>query len=182
MPEHSPSPSRPVDPSLPLAVRPIWQAVVDHLDRFARDHLNEEYEALLREAATHLARKKPSPLLRGDPAGWACGITHAVGSANFLFDRSQSPHTTPAEIANGFGVSPSTGAAKAAAVRKALRISPLEPQWCVPSMLEKNPLVWMLEVNGIVMDVRQAPIEFQRATFERGLIPFVPSERESRPL
>jgi hypothetical protein len=168
-----------VDPSVPVAARAAWLAVVDHLGRVAREHLNADYSVLLRDAATHLARKRPSPLLRGEPASWACGITHAVGSANFIFDRSQSPHMTAAEIAKAFGVSPATGAAKAAAVRKALRISPFELQWCLPSMLEKNPLAWMLEINGIVMDIRQAPLEFQQAAFARGLIPFVPAERES---
>lgn len=170
-----------IDTSIPIAMRPTWRVIVDDLDRVAHEHLNEEYRGLLREAATHLARKKPSPLLRGDPASWACGITHAIGAVNFLFDRTQTPHLTGAEIANAFGVSASTGAAKASAVRKALKMHPHDPRWCVPSMLEQHPFIWMLEVDGIVMDIRHAPIEFQRAAFARGLIPFVPGDRNWRP-
>jgi len=47
-------------------------------------------------------------------------------------------------------------------------------------MLEQNPFVWMLEVDGIVLDIRHAPVALQEAAFERGLIPFVPAGREPR--
>ena len=38
-------------------------------------------------------------------------------------------------------------------------------------------MVWMLEVDGLMMDIRQAPVELQRLAFEQGLIPFVPGEQ-----
>ena len=165
-------------PLVPATVRPAFDAVVECLDAVAKTNLTEEYRPVLHEAAAALARKKPSPLLRGDPASWACGIVHAIGSVNFLFDKSQTPHMTAVQIAQACGVSASTGAAKAAAVRKALKMTPYEPRWCIPSMLEKNPFVWVLEVNGFLMDIRHAPIEVQRAAFKRGLIPFVPGDAE----
>jgi hypothetical protein len=43
----------------------------------------------------------------------------------------------------------------------------LDPRWCLPNLVEENPLVWMLTVNGIVVDVRSMPREVQ----EIGLIP-----------
>jgi len=55
-----------------------------------------------------------------------------------------------------------------------LNIVQLDPRWCLPSRLADNPLVWMIEVNGIVVDVRMMPREFQEEAHGLGLIPFVP--------
>jgi hypothetical protein len=35
----------------------------------------------------------------------------------------------------------------------------------------------MLQVNGFMIDIRNAPLELQRLASEKGLIPFVPAER-----
>ncbi len=40
--------------------------------------------------------------------------------------------------------------------------------------MDDNPRVWMLEVNGFLMDIRYAPREIQETAFEKGLIPYVP--------
>jgi hypothetical protein len=38
-----------------------------------------------------LCRKRPCPLEKGKESSWACGITHAIGSVSFVFDKSQTP-------------------------------------------------------------------------------------------
>jgi hypothetical protein len=53
-----------------------------------------------------------------------------------------------------FGVSESSGAAKLAAIRKMLNLHPLDPNWTPPSRMDDNPLVWLLNVNGLLMDIR----------------------------
>ena len=52
----------------------------------------------------------------------------------------------------------------------------MDPNWTLPSKLENNPMIWMLSVNGIVMDIRDLPIEVQEQAFEQGLIPYIPSK------
>jgi hypothetical protein len=47
----------------------------------------------------------------------------------------------------------------------------------VVANLADNFLVWMLQVNGLMIDIRQAPAELQRLAYEKGLIPFIPAER-----
>jgi hypothetical protein len=54
------------------------------------------------------------------------------------------------------------------------------PDWTLPSRLTKNPLMWMLKVNGLLVDVRRAPLELQRMAFEKGLIPFIPPSSRNR--
>jgi hypothetical protein len=39
----------------------------------------------------------------------------------------------------------------------------------------KNPLVWMAEVNGLLVDLRDMPREVQEISFEDGLIPYIPA-------
>ena len=46
-----------------------------------------------------------------------------------------------------------------------------------PSLLDDNPMVWMLQINGFMMDVRHAPIELQEMAFNKGLIPYIPADR-----
>ena len=147
------------------------------IDQFCREHLNDEYAVLCHKLAGKLARKRPSPLLSGSPRTWASGIVRTVGWVNFLHDKSQAPYMRLGDIDAGFGISESTGAAKLAAIRQMLKIHQLDPNWCLPSRLDDNPLVWMLQVNGFMMDVRQAPREVQEMAFEKGLIPYIPADR-----
>ena len=46
------------------------------------------------------------------------------------------------------------------------------------SLVEKNPLVWMAEVNGLLVDLRDMPREVQAIAFEDGLIPYIPADRK----
>jgi hypothetical protein len=55
-----------------------------------------------------------------------------------------------------------------------------DPQWTLPSLAEKNPLVWMAEVNGLLLDLRNMPGEVQEIAFENALIPFIPAARKDR--
>jgi hypothetical protein len=154
------------------------QVVLGLIDQFCKEHLNEEYAVLCRKLAEKLARKRPSPLLHGSPNAWASGIVRAVGGVNFLHDKSQTPYMRATDIDAYFSVSESSGAAKSAAIRKMLKIHQLDPNWTLPSRLEDNPMVWMLNVNGFMMDVRHAPREVQEIAFNKGLIPYIPADRQ----
>jgi hypothetical protein len=150
--------------------------IIDLIDEFCDNQLNKEYAALCRKMAEKLARKRPSPLLHGNPSAWASGIVRTVGWVNFLHDKSQTPYMRLGDIDAAFGIGESTGAAKATAIRKMLRIHQLDPAWSLPSRLDDNPLVWILNVNGLMMDIRQCPREAQEIAFEKGLIPYIPAE------
>ena len=152
--------------------------VVGLIDQFCKEHLNEEYAVLCRKLAEKLARKRPSPLLQGSPNAWASGIVRAVGGVNFLHDKTQTPYMRSSDIDYCLGTSPSSGATKLAAIRKMFKMHQLDPNWSLPSRLDDNPMVWMLQVNGLMMDVRHAPREVQEIAFNKGLIPFIPADRQ----
>lgn len=156
----------------------VLHVIIGLIDQFCKEHLNEEYAVLCRKLAEKLGRKRPSPLLQGSPNAWASGIVRAVGGVNFLHDKSQTPYMRSTDIDHYLGTSPSSGAAKLAAIRKMFKMYQLDPNWTVPSRLEDNPMVWMLQVNGFMVDVRHAPREVQEIAFNKGLIPYIPADRK----
>ena len=155
-----------------------FSELVGLTDPFCDAHLNAEYKTLCRQMACACCQEG-SPIAKGKGESWASAIVYALGQVNFLTDPSQDPHMTSAEIARGFGVSVSTMQAKAKTIRDGLDLVPFHPDWYLPSKLDENPLVWMLKVNGFVMDIRMAPREAQVVAYEQGLIPYVPADRRT---
>jgi len=178
----NPIPQKPVKPKPPPPSKEqkdqALQNVIGLIDQICKDRLNDEYATVCRNMAEKVARKRPSPLLRGSPNAWASGIVRAVGGVNFLHDKNQTPYMRATDIDEYFGISPSAGAAKAAEIRKLLKIHALDPAWTLPSRMDDNPMLWMVEVNGFVMDIRQAPRDLQEMAFQKGLIPYIPADRE----
>jgi len=146
--------------SVPKSMQATYDAVVALTDAFCRDHLNEEY--------SHLAS--------GQPRTWACAVVYTLGQLNFLSDKASQPHMAMADLCAAFGVGQSTAAAKAKAIRDALRTSRMDPTWMLGSFVDQNPLVWMAEVNGVLVDLRDTPREARAVAYEKGMIPYVPAD------
>src|SRR5215217_3414774 len=164
--------------SVPKSMQATYDAITALTDAFCRDHLDGEYRELAQDMAAALCRKRPSPVASGQPRTWACGIVYVLGQTNFLSDRSFKPFMTMADVCAGFGVGQSTASAKAQAISRALKIRPLNPEWSLPSLIERNPLVWMAEVNGFLVDLREMSREVQEIAFEKGMIPYIPADRD----
>jgi hypothetical protein len=158
-------------------VGPVLEVIVAMTDQFCRERLNEEYAVLCRRLAEKLARKRPSPLLSGKPNTWACGIVRTIGWVNFLDDSSGKPHLKLTAIDKSFGVGESTGQGKSKTIRTLLKIRQFDHHWTLPSRMDDSPMIWMLEVNGLFMDIRTCPREAQEIAFEKGLIPYIPADR-----
>jgi hypothetical protein len=167
--------------SVPAVMQAIYAAVTSLIDSFCEQYLNNEYVALCRKLAATLARKRPSPLLRGQPEIWACAIVYAIGSVNFLFDRTQKPSMPAEGLCEIFGVSKSSGANKARMIRDMFGMMPFDPHWCLPSRIDQNPLVWMLQVNGYMVDIRSMSREVQEIAYQKSLIPYIPADRQILP-
>ena len=163
---------------VPKRLRTRFDSIVAITDRVCNRYLNDDYAQLARQATAALCCIRPSPLEGGRVNSWACGIVYALGFVNFLFDKSDEPHLSGADLCEKFGVSQSTGSAKSRVVRDTLDMIQMDPDWCLPSLLDNNPLVWMLTVNGIVVDIRHMPREVQELAYEEGLIPYIPNDME----
>src|SRR6266581_1745294 len=94
---------------VPKQMQDTFNAIVALTETCCTAHLDEEYAQLARQATAVLCRQRPSPLATGHLKTWACGIVYALGFVNFLFDKSQTPSMSAAELCAAFGVSKSTG-------------------------------------------------------------------------
>jgi hypothetical protein len=160
---------------IPGPLRARAEEILSFTDAFCGQHLDEEYGDLCRKLLGKLARKRPSPLTRGDARIWAGGVIYTVGTVNFLFDRTQRPHLTADQLSELTGVPKSTLANKARAIREALNIGPLDIEFCRREILEQHPMAWMISVNGFLVDARTMPPEIQAEARRKGLIPDLPS-------
>ncbi|EKV02013.1 Plasmid pRiA4b ORF-3-like protein [Leptolyngbya sp. PCC 7375] len=164
--------------TVPKSMQAKFDSIVAITDDFAKQHLNDEYAQFIRYAVAALCRKRPSPLAKGRDKTWACGITHAIGMVNFLFDPSQDPHISAKDLYKAFGVSSSTGQAKSKLVRDTLNTHQMDPNWCLSSKLDDNLMAWMISVNGFLVDARSMPRHIQEEAFAKGLIPYLPDSEE----
>jgi hypothetical protein len=163
--------------NVPKQLRPIYDQIIAITDAFCHSHLNQEYAQMSRKLAAALSRKRPSPLVRGKVETWACGIVYAIGSVNFLSDKSFEPYMRMDDLCALMGVSKSTGANKAGEIRKLFGMYQFNPNWTLPSLMDQNPMAWMIMVNGLIVDARYAPREVQEEAYRKGLIPYIPGER-----
>jgi hypothetical protein len=134
---------------VPKQLQPFYAEIIAITDAFCHEYLNDEYAQMSRRLAAALSRKRPSPLLRGKARIWACGIVYAIGSVNFLGDRSFEPHMRMEELCSLMGVSKSSGANKAAEIRKLFGMYQMGPDWTLPSMMEQNPMAWMIHRRAL---------------------------------
>lgn len=163
---------------IPAQMQPVYDEVAGMIDEYCEKHLNEEYRALCLRLLGKLCRKRPSPLLKGRRNTWAAGIVYAIAANNFIFDKSMPIHLTADELSRPFGIAPSTAGNKAAEIRKLIRMSPWDTEWLLQDLIEDNPAIWMLSVDGFIVDARDLPLEIQQEAARRGLIPYVPVPRQ----
>ena len=166
--------------SIPKEMQDKYNEIAPWIIEFCDKRLSDDYKSLCLRLLEKLCRKRPSPLLAGRAHTWAAGIVHAIGSSNFLFDKTQKIHLTTKELASAFGISASTAAGKAAEIKNMFNIDYFNSEWLLPENIENNPMIWMVEVNGFIVDIRYMPLETQQQAFEMGIIPYVPGERDEQ--
>lgn len=114
--------------------------LINLIDAFCDAYLNAEYQMLSREMLAELYTQNV-PMHRGKPQSWAAGILYIIGQANFLGDPSFEPYMKSEDLAKQMGVSIATAHAKAAIIRKAVEVSPLEPRW----LISDHPAIQMMQ-------------------------------------
>ncbi len=164
--------------SVPKAMQAAYDTVTALTDAFCGERLNEEYRDMARSMTAALCRKRPSPLVSGQPKTWACGVVYLLGQINFLSDKASEPCLTMAEVYTAFGVSQSTASSKARIISDNLKVGMMDPAWTLSSLMDLNPLVWLVSLDGVLVDLREMPRELQVMAHEQGIIPYVPADRQ----
>jgi hypothetical protein len=57
----------------------------------------------------------------------------------------------------------------------------MDPEFSRRDMIDKNPMAWLLGVNGFLVDARQLPPELQVQAWRQGLIPYAPAHTQTDP-
>jgi len=159
------------DYRVPVAVRPVFEQVAGIAADFCREQLDDEYARLSVALTAKLARKRPSPLLRGDRRIWASAVVYALGRVNFLSDPSQTPHLATEQLARLLGVKQATMAGKGRVVMDLFGLDHFDTEFCLPSRLASHPTAWLITIDGLLYDARTLPTEIQAELARRGLIP-----------
>ncbi|GAA1797558.1 IS1096 element passenger TnpR family protein [Actinomadura chokoriensis] len=142
---------------IPEAMRVKASGIVAISDEFCLGHLDTAFAELCRTATAKLARKRPSPLARGELRIWAAGIVYAMGRVNFLGDGSHPLHKSAHEISALLEVSKSTMQQKAARVLDVLDIGTFDPEFAHPG-LQAHPLHQAGELLRLFSETDPEPV------------------------
>jgi Domain of unknown function (DUF6398) len=159
---------------IPESLRGHCEEIFKITDVFCAEHLDAEYGQLCRKLIAKLARKRPSPLARGNPRIWAATALYVIGGINFLSDRAQDIFMTSDRLSALTGVSKSTLSNRGKQVRELLQVQHFDPEFSRRKLLVNNPIAWLVEFNGLAVDARTLPPEIQADARRRGLIPDLP--------
>jgi uncharacterized protein DUF6398 len=160
---------------IPKATQAVSEAVIVLTDQVCADLLDEEYASLARRVVAKLARKRPSPIQSGRASTWAGAVVYALGQVNFLFDSSTKPYATADDLSAAFGVAKSTLGAKAKQVRDLTKMDFGTPEFLREDIVDASPMVWFIQVDGLIVDARQLPPQVQAQAFDLGVIPYIPA-------
>src|SRR5260370_37351342 len=71
----------------------VMRVIIEMIDQFCKEHLNDEYAVLCRKLAEKLGRKRPSPLLSGSRNTGASGSVLTLGWVTCLLDKAEAAYT-----------------------------------------------------------------------------------------
>ena len=135
--------------SVPKAIRPKYDAIIQLTDAVCEQYLDDEYAEYARYLTAALARKRPSPIARGYAKGWAAGVIHALGMVNFLSDHSFEPAMKSSDLWKAFNTSEGTGSKKSRDIRNLFNMYQFDPNWTLPSLMGQNSSAWMVQTQEL---------------------------------
>lgn len=81
-----------------------------------------------------------------------------------MFDKSQTPYMRADELCQHFDLSPKSGSAKSPAIMELLKSGQADPNWTLSSRMADNPMAWLIQVNGLIVDARHTPPDQDQLT------------------
>jgi len=137
------------------------QKLIEMTAGFCDEYLDEDYKQLCEKLIRKMSRKRNVPYRSGQIEIWAAAIVYAIGSINFLFDRSFKPYASADDICNYFSTSKSTTSQKAKVIRDIFRLGYWDKEFSTTKMKKEDPFSDLVMVNGLIVDIRSLPPEIQ---------------------
>ncbi|MFT8321955.1 MAG: DUF6398 domain-containing protein [Bacillus sp. (in: firmicutes)] len=118
---------------------------------FSRKFLNEEYEKVIEKLINKLARKRDVPFVSGRIEIWAGAVIHALGTVNFLFDKSTQPYLSATDIYEYFNTKQSTTSQKSKKIRDMFKMTYFDGNFSIASVEQSSPFHNLSTVNGLLV-------------------------------
>ena len=138
------------------------QVLLEMVGTFCAQMLDDDYFQLCEKLIKKMGRKREVPFQRGQLDVWAAAVVHAIGSINFLFDKSFEPYMTAEQICEYFGTKKSTVSTKAAQIKDMFKLWHYSPEFSTQKMNESNPFNNLVMVDGFIVPVDTLPLELQQ--------------------
>jgi len=132
-------------------VQDMQRQLIEMTTAFCQAHINHEYERLCQKLIDKMARKRVVPFLSGRLEIWAAAVVYAIGSINFLFDKTFQPYISADSLCDHFGVSKSTLGQKAKRLREMFKMGYYDPEFSTEHMRENNPFARLVLVDGFLV-------------------------------
>ena len=131
--------------------------ILNLIKEFCTQKLDEDYFELSERLLNKLGRKRDVPFMSGKIEIWAAAVIHALGTINFLFDKSFEPYTTVDEINVFFGTNKSSTGQKSKVIRDLLNLGYFDSEFSTPRMKQNNPFARLTMVNGFIVPKDSLP-------------------------
>lgn len=149
--------------------------IAELLKSFCTAHLDEEYAELTLKLLGKLYRKKTNPLATGRVSIWAAGIVHAVGTINFIFDKSSgATHCSFDDLIEFFDAKKSTVTSKSKEIRDLFKMNIWDKDFSTQNMKGSNPMNSFVMVDGLIVHISALPEDVQamaKSLMEQGITP-----------
>jgi hypothetical protein len=142
-------------------IKIIEAELVDMVKEFCEKNLDDDYAILCEKLIKKLGRKKEVPFISGQINIWAAAIVHAIGSINFLFDKSFEPYITVDTINEYFVTKQSTVTNKSKQIKDMFKLGYWDKDFSTQPMIERNPFNKMVMLNGMFVPVSMLPDDLQ---------------------
>ena len=124
--------------------------------------MDEDYYLLCEKLIKKLGRKRDVPFQRGKLEIWAAAVVYAIGSINFLFDKSFEPYVTADQINDYFGTKNSTVSNKAREIKDMLNLWHFDSEFSTQRMADSNPFNNLVMVDGPIVPMDTLPEDLQQ--------------------
>jgi hypothetical protein len=135
------------------------EKLIEMTSGFCDRYLDDDYKQLCERLVRKMARKRHVPFLSGRMEIWAAAVVYAIGSINFLFDKSFEPYVSAGDICNYFGTSQSTTSQKAKVIRDMFKLWYWDKEFSTSHMKKSDPFSDLRMVNGLIVDEQSLPPE-----------------------
>jgi hypothetical protein len=132
-------------------IKEIEEKLIELTQIFCDQKLDSDYKHLCEKLIRKLGRKHDVPFQRGKIEIWAAAVIHALGSINFLFDKSFKPYITADQISEYFDTKNSTVSNKSREIKDMLKLWHFSPEFSTKKMIEDNPFNNLVMVDGLIV-------------------------------